>query len=207
MPSSGEQADNHPRPDAGLGASLARADRAAFDRLHARLAGAVRSLYTRRGLPLNLAEELSQQAWAAMWEALTSGRYDPERSSPVTYLYAIAHRIWLRYLRDRGNSPATECAEEPLSADAEPAEASDLAAALHAVRSALEQPGELSETDRTVLRLSAEGVSDRELGKRLGVAASSAHEARRGAFERLRRALARQGILPDSAERPGGGRQ
>lgn len=207
MPSRGEQADNHPRHDAGLGSRLARADRAAFDHLHARLAGAVRSLYTRRGLPLNLAEELSQQAWAALWEALTAGRYEPQRSSPATYLYAIAHRIWLRHLRDRGKSLATERAEEPLSADSGPAEASDLAAALHAVRSALEQPGELSETDRTVLRLSAEGVSDRELGKRLGVAASSAHEARRGALERLRRVLARQGIAPDSAERPGGLRQ
>jgi len=205
MPPTGEPADEHPTPEGGLGAGLARADRAAFDHLHARLAGAVRSLYTRRGVPLYLAEDLSQQAWAAMWEALVAGRYEPQRSSPATYLYAIAHRIWLRYLRDR--APATEHAEEPLATEPGPAAAADLAAALDAVRTAMEQPGDLSDADRTVLRLSAEGVSDRELARRLGVAASSAHEARRGAFERLRRVLARGGIVPDSAERSQADRQ
>lgn len=205
MPSTGEPADEYPTPESGLGGRLARADRGAFDHLHARLAGAVRSLYTRRGVPLNLAEELSQQTWAAMWEALVAGRYEPQRSSPVTYLYAIAHRVWLRHLRDR--APAVEHAEEPLASGASPAAAADLAGALQAVRAALEQPGELSDADRTVLRLSAEGLSDREIARRLGVAASSAHEARRGAMERLRRVLARSGIVPDSAERQADSRQ
>lgn len=205
MPSTGEPADEHPAPEGGLGARLARADRAAFDHLHARLAGAVRSLYTRRGVSLNLAEELSQQAWAAMWEALAAGRYEPHRSSPATYLYAIAHRIWLRHLRDR--APVMEHTEERPATEAGPAAAADLAGALHAIRAALEQPGELSDADRMVLRLAAEGVSDRELARRLGVAASSAHEARRGALERLRRVLARSGIVPESAERPGDSRQ
>lgn len=207
MPSTGEPEDEHPVPEHGLGARLARADRAAFDHLHARLAGPVRSMYAKRGAPLHLAEELGQQAWAAMWEALVAGRYEPQRSSPATYLYAIAHRIWLRHLRDRATTPTAEQVDEPLTAESGPAAAADLAAALQTVRQALDRPGELSDTDRTVLRLSAEGVSDRELARRLGLAASSAHEARRAAFERLRRVLARKGIVPDSAERTGDPRQ
>src|SRR4051812_23331621 len=60
-----------------LAAAAGRGDRAAFDRLHERLAGGLkRILLNRTGGRTDLTDELAQRTWVVLWGAISSGKYD-----------------------------------------------------------------------------------------------------------------------------------
>lgn len=202
------------------------AARAAFEALHARLGpGVTRFFLKRLGRDHDTADDLAQRAWAGFWDAARRARFDPERSSPSTFLYAIALKTWLSHCRAAGRAPdeqdllAAGVAREP--ADAPVPDAAAHAELLEAIRRVLAGGDDsgLTADEILVLRAIAQGVTDRSLAGQLGVSASTAHARKRSAFQKLRRRLGalgfRAGDAPDPppgvphppvpAERPGDG--
>jgi len=187
---------------AELASASAAGDREAFGALHRRLSGGLRKLFMDRSSGrADVSDDLIQRTWTGVWQALSAGRYDPSRSAISTFVYAVAHKMWLQHLRARG--PIREMPPvEAVSTAEEPQADTDLAEVLEAIRACLRgQAGDLSEEDRAILRLSGMGASDRDLAARLGVSPSTANARKRAAFDRIRRHLAGLGHRPEIAER------
>lgn len=187
---------------AELAAAAAGGDRASFESLHRRLSGGLRKLFLERsGNKNDVADDLIQRTWVGVWQALSTGRYDPSRSAISTFVYAVAHKMWLQQLRAR---PAPR---DPIPAEALPTldePAAELAEVLDAVRATLRgASGDLSIDERAILRLCGSGASDRDLAARLSISPSTANARKRAAFEKLRRHLASLGHRSEVAERLG----
>lgn len=198
--------DRSPAPLSDLARLAATGDRAAFDAIHTRLAGAVRRhLLSRLGPRADLADDLAQRTWMGVWNALSRGLYNPDRAAITTFVYAVATKVWLQHLRSSSRARVLIPGQVPDEAgawEAEPLESPGLAERIHAVRECLRpHPAGLTPEEVWLLRAAAEGATDRDLAERLGVAASTAHARRRAALDKLRRLLARRGIRGDSTER------
>lgn len=197
-----------PRSLAELAASAAAGDRGAFAALHKRLSGGVRRLFLdRAGNKPEVADDLLQRTWVGVWQSLSRGRYDPGKSAISTFVYAVAHKMWLQHLRSAGGS-ARALGGDDLSLESVEAVSSqgesDLAEALDAIRACLRgQGGDLTTDEREILRLSGSGASDRDLAAKLGVSPSTANARKRSAFEKLRRHLAAGGHRWEAPERTG----
>jgi RNA polymerase sigma factor (sigma-70 family) len=185
---------------AQLAAAAAAGDRASFESLHRRLSGGLRKLFLERsGNKADVADDLIQRTWVGVWQALSTGRYDPARSAISTFVYAVAHKMWLQHLRARPGP------RDPIPAEALPTldePAAELAEVLDAVRATLRgESGDLTADERAVLRLCGSGASDRDLAARLSISPSTANARKRAAFDKLRRHLASLGHRPEAAER------
>lgn len=147
-------------------------------------------------------QELTQRTWVAFWEAVRARRYDPAKSAPSTFMYAIAHVIVLRERRSaarevRRAESRSELAISSESRSAEISEALGLADQIERVRAALTgREGVLTPDERTTLRMIGQGATDRELATLLGVSPSTAHQRKKTALARFAEWL--------SAERAGG---
>lgn len=202
--------------DAADAAALARGDRAAFDRLHARLGAGLHRLLTRRSSGrADVADDLSQQTWAAVWRSLTHGGYDPARAAPSTFVYAVANHVWLQHRRSASRTQAQAGGPVPASvaertlahAEAPGSTAGDRALEhaelLDALRTCLEfgeGPAGLSDQERVLAFEAMRGVSERELARRVGVAPSTLHERKVALYNKLRTCLARKGYTREIVE-------
>lgn len=185
-----------------LAFAAAGGDRAAFELIHARFRGGLIAFFQRRGAR-EASEDLAQQTWAAVWKTLNKGVYDPNRASISTFIFAIAHKIWLQQWR--GARSENTSAGEALDLVAQQgAVASDdvLAQAelVEAVRRAMGAAG-LGEDERAILIEAAKGASDRELAARFSLAPSTVNARKQAGWGKVRRYLARMGFRVDSAER------
>ncbi|MCG3126815.1 MAG: hypothetical protein CHACPFDD_01670 [Phycisphaerae bacterium] len=197
-------------PDNSL-VSLARrcasGDQEAFRALHDRLhPGLVRVLLRRTHGQHDVADEIAQQTWVAVWDALCKGRYDADRSSISTFVYAISYKLWLQAARRAGRRPAIAPGEhEALSSDdADPRGALPLAELIEAARDCLQSsdsPLALTDRERGLITQIAAGVPERTIARELGVAASTVNAWKRAAFAKLRRCLAAKGFRGDIFER------
>lgn len=192
---------------AELAARAGRGDRDAFDQLHRRLDGALRRHWRRKGVSEAVADDLSQRTWMGVWRACSNGAYDPSRAAITTFVFAVATKQWLQHLRKGGRPDASE--ESLQSIEGPNGSGAEAAEALDAIRAIMEgrRPAGLSEQDRWLLRSTADGMTDRELAARLRTAPSTAHSLRKGAIEKLRRALGNLGFRGESTERPPGAGQ
>lgn len=197
----------------GLAAAAGRGDRAAFDRLHDRLAGGLRRiLLNRTGGRADLAEELAQRTWVILWDAVSNGKYDPTRSAITTFLYAVSHKVWLQHLRTssrRATAPA-EAAAGVAAGTEDAGDAAGLAEVLGAVRECMEGgeagiPGALTSEERALIRAVAAGHSDRSLARLLNLAPSTVNVRKQSVFQKVRRFLAVRGHR--GPERQGGERE
>lgn len=191
-----------------LAAAAAGGDDAAFEGLHRRLLGGLQHLFQRRVGRIEVAEELAQRTWVAVWRSLRAGRYDPARAAISTYVYAVGHHVWLQYCQEYANSGGTEplwtAAMQP-GPDDEPADDLALAELIDAVRACVALEGEpiaLTPQERAVVSGLAAGLSERALAGQLGLAPSTIHARKTTAFDKLRRALTQRGFAHDSGERP-----
>lgn len=191
---------------ADLAAAAARGDRPAFEGLHKRLTGGLRRLFMERcGGRADVADDLIQRTWVGVWQALSSGRYDPARAAISTFVYAVAHNMWLQHLRSR---PTRGLPGADSERDGGWAEAvvegpdKELAEVLEVIRACLRgEAGGLTPDERAILRLSGSGASDRDLAARLSVSPSTANARKRAAFDKLRRHLESMGHHPETTER------
>ncbi|MFN7020200.1 MAG: RNA polymerase sigma factor [Phycisphaerales bacterium] len=193
-----------------LAGSCAAGDRAAFDLLHSRFSGGVRAFFSKRGVASAAdVADLSQRVWFGVWTACESGRFDPARASISTFIYAVAHKTWLQFLRVRSGGWSENATEDALfevsdlSAD-DPAMTAAAAERLEALRSFLQQrsgEGALTDLEHRVLIASSSGATDRELAESLSLAPSTINARKHAGLGKVRRFLARLGFAPESAER------
>jgi RNA polymerase sigma factor (sigma-70 family) len=185
-------------------------DEGAFQQIHQRLdAGLKRQFLERAGGRADLADDLSQRTWIAVWRAFQGGKYHPERAAISTFVYAVGVKIWLQHLRANrrpiGQLPATLA--DAAGEDADPSLVLKLAELLDSLREGLKpgNAGPLSEEERWIVQEAARGESDRTLAKRLGVAPSTLNVRKRGALDKLRRFLSSRGHRAETGERDDGG--
>lgn len=192
-----------------LSAAARRGDENAYHAIHARLdAGLRRFLMKRTRDDAELAEELAQRSWVALWEALRDGRYDPERSALTTFLYGVGYKQYLQHLRrTRGAlrlvNDLDAQAEELFAQSDDPAEFVRACELLDAVRDCLREGGgaaDLSPDERQILAAVAAGQSERQLAAKLGVAPSTINSRKQLAFQKLHVFLQRLGHAPDSSK-------
>ncbi|MDX2116996.1 MAG: sigma-70 family RNA polymerase sigma factor [Planctomycetota bacterium] len=143
------------------------------------------------------AEELAQAAWVQVWALLQRGAYDPQRARLTTYIYGVAHIVWMRAMREQERRQQRDGASldaDGVSGDTTRAlvegdaaeDALELTSQIEQVREVLAgRGGGFTPAERDALRAIAEGSTDRELAKRLGVAASTANERRKTLLARL----------------------
>lgn len=138
------------------------------------------------------ADDLAQRTWTALASTLARGGYDASRSAPSTFVYAVMHNTWRQHAATLARDAHTAALSdnEPLPGESNPTDAAALAELVEYVRSLLTDHHRLDAETRSVLRLVGAGLSDRAMAERLGVSPSTAHERRRAALERVRRALA-----------------
>ncbi|MEI7658878.1 MAG: RNA polymerase sigma factor [Phycisphaerae bacterium] len=208
-PSSGRPAKGVRGSDslADLAALAAKGDRAAFESIHRRLSPGIHRLFLERASGRGeLADDLSQRTWLASWESLQKGRYDPARSAITTFIYAVAYKMWLQWLRTASRpEKLVPDVFESVSPDASSPDFEATAAELlTAVRRCLHDEGEasvLTDEERGIMRATASGASDREIAKDLKVAASTLNARKQAAFDKIRRFLAGLGHRGESTER------
>lgn len=202
----GESAD----PLTQLAERAQRGDRRAFEELLGRLdPGLKRILLRRTGGQLELAEELAQRTWIAVWEALGGGRYERRKAAISTFVYAVAHKLWLQHLRQTGNAPrgyslfdtsisrASEGSDDPAAL----LEAAELLEATRACLHVARAPFSLTAEERRIIIGLSGGESERGLAEQLGVAASTIHARKVLAHKKLRRCLAAKGFSVEFTER------
>lgn len=192
---------------ADLALLASKGDRAAFESIHRRLSPGIHRLFLERASGrMDLADDLSQRTWLASWDSLQKGRYDPARSAITTFIYAVAYKMWLQWLRTA--SRPEKAVAEVFEGQTPDASSPDFEAAaselLTAVRRCLRDEGDgsvLTDEERGIMRATASGASDREIAKDLKVAASTLNARKQAAFEKIRRCLAGLGHRGESTER------
>ncbi|MBK8913914.1 MAG: RNA polymerase sigma factor [Phycisphaerales bacterium] len=183
-------------------------DEDAFERIYERLAGGLKRFLTKRcGRRPELVEELAQRAWVELWRALHERRYDPQQAAVTTYLYSLTIKLWLKYARESRLLTATD---EVLLTILDPsgsehtADHLHLAELLEALREAIaSDKGEdaLSPIERQVVQWTADGLGEREISRRLSLAASTVHAHKHKALQKIRNRLALRGFRGTGAER------
>ncbi len=194
-----------------LSLRIARGDRQAFDLAHRTLGGSLRQMILRWSGTPAVAEDIAQNAWMQAWRAVCEQRYDPARASFVTFVYAIAHRLWLRQRRQlavrRRIEQQIEQQTPPQQTDSpDPAADLDRAELIDAIRTALRDAagGLLDAEELRVLRGLAEGLSERELAARMNRSASTVHARKHAGLQKLALYLRHRGLhAPERSGNPG----
>jgi RNA polymerase sigma factor (sigma-70 family) len=199
-----------------LAAAASRGDARAFEQIHLRLAGGVRRLLqSRLHRQPELAEELAQRTWVAVFEAFRAARYNPAKAEVSTFIYAVAYKTWLRHARHgpRAKAVLNEEAAAALAAPdigADPAAFSQFCELLDALRICMTGPPAgaggpasiLTDDERRLLRGAALGESDRALAQRLGIAPSTVNVRKKAAYAKVREHLTRLGHAPEQPLSP-----
>ncbi len=176
---------------AAIAQRAAAGDHDAFEQLHVRFADGIRRFFQKR-IGGDAADELAQHTWSELWRAVSKGAYQPERAAFSTFAYAVAGNVWRRSRRDASRTlpPVGQIAsEDDLAGALAHAELLDaLRACLH------EESGELSEIERQIVLSMAAGESERDIARAQGVAASTVHDRKLAAMNKLRIMLAARGF-------------
>ncbi|MFM9958310.1 MAG: RNA polymerase sigma factor [Phycisphaerales bacterium] len=194
-----------------LSRAAAAGDHQAVATLHARFAPGLLRLFLKRTRGReDLADDLAQRCWTLAWDAIRRGKYDPDRASVSTFVYAVASNVWLQHLRKSGRSievsaPITESPDfsGPSADDSANAEllqaVRDAVGGLTGAKGPAPEPSDapshagLNEEERSIVRMMAAGMSDRAVATQMGLAPSTVNVKKRGAFEKIRRFLASRG--------------
>jgi RNA polymerase sigma-70 factor (ECF subfamily) len=113
FPTNDTPADSHEadaREDARLLSLVAQENHEAFERLYRRRSGLVYSLLKRMLANEMEAQEVLQDTFVRVWRA--AGEFDPERSSPITWIIMIARGRAIDRLRSRTRFTANHAAYE-----------------------------------------------------------------------------------------------
>ncbi|MCW5764796.1 MAG: RNA polymerase sigma factor [Phycisphaeraceae bacterium] len=191
----------------GKGATAGRTARAVFEDAHGRFGPWVHRRFVERCGRSDIAEDLSQRTWAAVWRALDTGVYDPRRAAISTFVHAVSQNVWRQWTKSAGAAAGRMAAGEPPDTpaiDDGPAAVVAEAELIEAVRACVDgrAGGAIGPEEAQTLRLLATGATDRDLAAALGVAPSTANARKRAALDRLRAYLAK---FAPGAERRGGG--
>jgi RNA polymerase sigma-70 factor, ECF subfamily len=179
-PSAGNDAS-----DAALLARVANADRDAFEVLYHRYVRSIFGFALRRLRDRGQAEEVTQEAFTAVWRSAAS--YRPERGSAGGWLYTVARNAILDRLRRNARADTTLELPELASPEDGPDEQAEQAHTAWRVHRALE---ELSPNERQVIELAYwSGLSQSEVANFLGQPLGTVKTRTRSALARLAEVL------------------
>jgi RNA polymerase sigma-70 factor (ECF subfamily) len=167
--------------DAALLVRVGSADRDAFEVLYHRYARSIFGLALRRLRDRGQAEEVTQEAFAAVWRSAQS--YLPERGSAGGWLYTVARNAVLDRLRRNARTATTAELPELASTEDGPDEQAEQAYTAWRVHRALE---ELKPDERKVIELAYwSGLSQSEVADFLGQPLGTVKTRTRSALARL----------------------
>jgi RNA polymerase sigma-70 factor (ECF subfamily) len=179
-----ETAEGDPS-DAALLARVANQDRDAFEVLYHRYVRSIFGLALRRLRDRAQAEEVTQEAFAAVWRSAES--YRPERGSAGGWLYTIARNAIVDRLRRNSRSDTTSELPEVASPEGGPDEQAEESYRAWRVHRALE---ELNPNEREVIHLAYwSGLSQSEVANFLGQPLGTVKTRTRSALARLAEVL------------------
>ncbi|HXF97271.1 MAG TPA: sigma-70 family RNA polymerase sigma factor [Gaiellaceae bacterium] len=165
--------------DAELIERVADGDREAFEELYRRYARAVLGLALRRLGDRGRAEDVTQDAFVAIWRSART--YDRRRGGAPGWLYAIARNAVTDRLR-RLPEPVGEL-EDGVGGEPDPAEEAEASWIAWRVHRALEV---LPPRERSVIELAYwRGLSQSEIGAALGIPLGTVKTRTRSALARL----------------------
>lgn len=194
------------RPDDPLLLAVARGDPAAFTHFHTRFGPGIVALFRRRTSGQGeRSDELAQETWSLVWQSLSAGRYDPARAAFSTFVYAVAHHVWLRQGRSRqpGRTTIDLAAAEPLSDAALTADSLAYAELITALRDCIAVetgPHALDVDEKAIVIGLSNGETERSLAGQLGLAPSTINARKQSAIAKLRGALAGRGFSAEIVE-------
>ena len=142
-------------------------------------------------------DEAVQDVFVKLVDILRSGAYDPSKSKFRTYLSMLARRLLVDRYREAARRQSREVgldAAEDVSIESDPGKWMDakwlVACRMAAERRVMEESA-LSDQSREVWRLvAAEGLSIKEVAKRLGIPANTASKIKRRMETRVSSVLA-----------------
>lgn len=172
--------------DAALLARVANADRDAFETLYHRYVRSIFGLALRRLRDRAEAEEVTQEAFAAVWRSAES--YRAERGSAGGWLYTVARNAILdRLRRNARTGPTLVELPELASPEGGPDEQAEQAHTAWRVHRAL---AELNPNEREVIELAYwSGLSQSEVANFLGQPLGTVKTRTRSALARLAEVL------------------
>lgn len=175
-------------PAAHFNALMARVaaheDRAAFEELFAYFAPRVKSYLMRIGTPVDLAEDLSQEAMLKLWRK--ARLFDPGKASVSTWIFTIARNLRIDAAR-RAARPALDPHEPAFAPDPEPRADETLERVERDLR-IREAFGELPVAQYEVVRLHfIEDAAHAEIAARLNMPLGTVKSRLRLAFEKIRK--------------------
>lgn len=175
-----EPTDDDPS-DAALLVRVGDADRDAFEVLYHRYVRSVFGLALRRLRDRAQAEEVTQEAFTAVWRSAKSFR--PERGSAGGWLYTVARNAVLDRLRRNSKVDTTFELPELASPEGGPEEQAEQAHTAWRIHRALE---ELNPNEREVIELAYwSGLSQSEVADFLGQPLGTVKTRTRSALARL----------------------
>ncbi|MGH2719751.1 MAG: sigma-70 family RNA polymerase sigma factor [Actinomycetota bacterium] len=166
---------------------VAQGDQAAFASLYDRYGAAALGLAIKICSDRALAEDVVQEAFLSIWQR--ASRFDPERGSVPSYLFATVHNKAVDAIRHEESIRRRELGELPADPGAETVvEAAWLGVRRSAVRQAVAR---LSAAQREALELAYfEGLTYREVADKLEIPLGTAKTRLRDGMIRLRTLLA-----------------
>ena len=179
-------------------------DQESIRALDRRLRAPVKSLLTKKvGARAAVLDELVQQAVSEALLALSSGRYDPNIASFVTFVYAVVHKITLRYrqylgrIRTKPFSSLSDAAIDDINFDQfdDPEELPPLDQ-IEAIRDCLKserQTHSLTPEELFVVMGRANGKTYETLARELGRALDTVFRRGRRGIDKLRSCMAAKG--------------
>ena len=167
--------------DAALLSRVAESDRDAFEVLYRRYVRSIFGLALRRLRDRAQAEEVTQEAFAAVWRS--AGSYQAERGSAGGRLYTVARNAIVDRLRRNSRVDTTSELPELASPEGGPDEQAEEAYRAWRVHRALE---ELNPNERQVIELAYwSGLSQSEVASFLGQPLGTVKTRTRSALARL----------------------
>jgi RNA polymerase sigma-70 factor, ECF subfamily len=167
--------------DAVLLARVANADRDAFEVLYHRYVRSIFGLALRRLRDRAQAEEVTQEAFAAVWRSAQS--YRPERGSAGGWLYTVARNAIVDRLRRNSRADTSYELPDLASPDGGPDEQAEQSDAAWRIHRALET---LNPNERQVIELAYwSGLSQSEVASFLGEPLGTVKTRTRSALARL----------------------
>ncbi len=171
--------------DAALLARVANADRDAFEVLYRRYVRSFFGLALRRLRDRAQAEDVTQEAFTAVWRSAES--YRPERGSAGGWLYTVARNAIVDRMRRNGRADLTSELPEVTSPEGGPDEQAEEAYRAWRVHRAVE---ELNPNEREVIELAYwSGLSQTEVANFLGQPLGTVKTRTRSALARLAEVL------------------
>jgi RNA polymerase sigma-70 factor (ECF subfamily) len=181
--------------DHGLLALVARGDRDAFARLYDLYAGAAYSLALRVVRDRDLAADVVQEAFLAIWNQ--ASKFDSSRGQPSTWILTVTHHKAVDTVRreERRRADAMDEARDIPAASAPVEDQAWQGVAREQVRAAMSK---LPDPHREVLELAYfAGYTQSQLAERLAVPIGTVKSRTFAAMNALRELLAASGMHPE----------